>query len=140
MKITIDTNRIIAALIKDSTTRNILFDKNFEFITPDYTLTEISEHKSELKEMANITNEEFDILLALIFEHIEIIPESDYKDFIEVCKNDISDPDDVPVLAVAIASKSDGIWAHDIHFNEQEKVKVFTNIDMLRLSGKDEPG
>jgi len=32
MKIVIDSNRVIAALIKESTTREILFDKNFEFI------------------------------------------------------------------------------------------------------------
>ncbi len=34
MKITVDTNRIIAALVKDSTTRAILFDDNFKFVTP----------------------------------------------------------------------------------------------------------
>lgn len=138
MKILVDTNRIIAALLKDSTTRNILYDKNFEFVTPDYTVSEIREHKDELKARTNLTDDEFEILLALIFEHIQIIPESDYKDFINECKNDISDIDDVPILAAAIASRSDGIWAHDPHFKEQKRVKVFTNIDMLRLGGKSE--
>ena len=38
MKIVIDTNRIIAALIKDGVSRKILFDKRFEFVTPDYSL------------------------------------------------------------------------------------------------------
>jgi len=133
MKIVVDTNRIIAALVKDSTTRSILFNKNFEFITSDYTITEINRHKDELKSKADLNDEEFDILLALVFEHIEIVPESDYKEFIDECKNDISDSDDVPILAAAIAAKADGIWAHDPHFNEQKKVKVFTNIDMLKL-------
>ncbi len=53
MKILIDTNRIIAALVKESTTRDILFDENFEFVTPDYTLTEIKEHKEELSKKRN---------------------------------------------------------------------------------------
>lgn len=48
----------------------------------------------------------------------------------------ISDPNDIPHLAACLASKADGIWAHDPHFLEQQKVKVFTNIDMLKLSGK----
>ena len=137
MKIVVDTNRIIAALVKDSTTRSILFNKNFEFITSDYTIIEIKKHKDELKAKTNLNKEEFGILLALVFEHIMIIPESEYKDFMDEYKNDISDPDDVPILAVAIAVKADGIWAHDPHFKKQKRVKVFTNIDLLKLGEKD---
>jgi predicted nucleic acid-binding protein len=59
-----------------------------------------------------------------------------YRNFIKECKNDISDQDDISILAVALACKTKGIWSHDPHFKEQEKVKVFTNIDMLRFSGK----
>ena len=136
MKVLADTNRIIAALLKSDTTRDILFDPTFEFVTPDYSITEIREHKDELLEKTKLTNEEFEILLALIFEHIEIIPHEEYKDFVEECKNDISDTDDIPHLAACLASKAIGIWAHDPHFMEQCKTKVFTNIDMLRLSGK----
>lgn len=134
MKIVADTNRIIAALVKGGTTREILFDKSFEFITPDYTMGEIRKHEEELKNKTDQTDEEFEILLNIIFEYIKIIPESEYKDFIEDCKNDISDLDDVPILATAIATKADGIWAHDPHFLEQKKCKVFTNIDMLRMN------
>ena len=49
MKILIDTNRIIAALVKESTTRSILMDETFQFVTPDFTLTEMNEHKEEIK-------------------------------------------------------------------------------------------
>lgn len=136
MKILVDTNRIIAALVKQGTTRDILFDKNFGFVTPDYTIIEIEEHKEELKKKTKMTDEEFEILLALIFEYIEVIPQSEYEDFMDECKNLISDPDDVPHLAACLARRVYGIWAHDPHFKEQDKVKVFTNIDMLRLSGQ----
>ena len=136
MKIAVDTNRVIAALVKDSTTRNILFDRNFEFVTPDYTITEIQEHKEELKDKTNLNDDEFDILLALLFENITIIPKSDYEAYLNECKNNISDSDDVPVLAVAIATKAEAIWAHDPHFKQQKKMKVFTNIDLLKISNK----
>lgn len=136
MKILIDTNRIIAALSKQGTTRDILFDDFFEFVTPDHTMDEIREHRDELKKKIKLTDEEFDILLALLFEKIIIIPESEFKQFLHECKNDISDPDDIPHLAACLATRAEGIWAHDPHFLEQHKVKVFTNIDMLRMSGK----
>ena len=136
MRILVDTNRIIAALIQEGTTRDILFDETFEFVTPDYTITEIEEHKKELMKKTELTDEEFEILLTLIFERIEIIPQAEYKNFMDECRKLISDPDDVPHLAAFLASKSEGIWAHDLHFKEQNKYKVFTNIDMLRISGK----
>jgi len=140
MKVVIDTNRIIAALVKKGITRNILFDEKFEFTTPDYTISEIHEHEGELKAKTKLSHEEFEVLLNLLFEHIKIIPEPDYKDFIKDCKDDINDPDDIPILACAIATNADGIWAHDPHFKEQNKVKVFTNIDMLEMGGKERRG
>ncbi len=133
MKLVIDTNRIIAAFIKNSTTRDILFDRYFEFITPDYTLTEIQEHKNELKAKTNLSDEEFDVLLSLLFERIEIVPVSEYEEFMDECKNDINDLDDIPILATAIAAKASGIWAHDPHFKKQNKLNIFTNIDLLKL-------
>lgn len=136
MKIVIDTNRIIAALSKESTTRDILLDDFFEFITPDHTISEIAEHRDEIKKKAELTDREFDILLTLLLEKIIIIPESEFKQFLDECKNDISDKDDISHLACCLATNSEGIWAHDPHFKEQDKVKVFTNIDMLRMCGK----
>lgn len=134
MKIVIDTNRIIAALVKDSTTRKILFDKRFEFVTPDYTLTEIHKHKDELKEKTGLDDMGFELLLAFILDEIKIISFSDYREFIDDCKEDVRDPDDAPILATAIATRAEGIWAHDPHFLEQKKMRVLTNKDMLDLN------
>ena len=134
MKIVIDANRIVAALIKQSTTRDILLDEAFEFVTPDHTLSEIEGHREELQKKAKLTTEEFDVLLALLFERITILPKSVYSGFIDDCKDLIEDADDVPYLATCLASRSSGIWSHDPHFLKQKMASVFTNIDMLRLS------
>ena len=134
MKILVDANRLVAALVKQSTTRDILFDNAFEFVSPDYALSEIEKHQDELQQKAKLTKKEFDILLALIFENITIFSKSDYVDFIDDCKETIEDVDDVSYLAACLASKSLGIWSHDPHILKQKKVMAFTNIDMLRLS------
>ena len=136
MKIVVDSNRVIAALIKESTTRKILFDENFEFIAPDFIKTEINKYKVDIIKKAEINKEEFDILLSLIFDNIKIISEKEYGEFIQEIKLEASDPKDIPYLAVSLSHKSEGIWSHDPHFKEQDKVKVFTNIDMLRFSEK----
>ena len=74
--------------------------------------------------------------LSLIFERITIIPELEYNEFIDMIKDEINDPKDVPYLAASLASNAHGIWTHDPDFGKQNKVKIFTNFDMLKLSGK----
>jgi predicted nucleic acid-binding protein len=103
-------------------------------VTPDYTITEIKEHEDELIEKTKLTKEELWIALTLIFEHVTVIPLPEYEGLIEECKNYISSPDDIPHLAVCIASNAQGIWSHDRHFLEQRKARVFTNIDLFAIS------
>ena len=135
MRIVIDANRVIAALIKDSTTRQILFDWNFEFVAPDHILVEIHNHEDRILKATGIKKDEFEILLALIFEHITIIPETEYG-FLETIKDEIKDTKDLQYFASCLASNAHGIWTHDPDFRKQNKVKILTNIDMLRLSGQ----
>ena len=136
MKVVIDSNRVIAALIKDSTTRNILFDNKFEFMAPDTIIMEINKYKATIIEKAGITEEEFDVLLSLIFEHISIVSQNEYVDSLEKFKKDIKDPKDVCYMAVCTSVNAEGIWTHDPHFKEQKNVKMFTNIDLLNSSRK----
>ena len=136
MRIVIDSNRVIAALIKDSTTRTIIFDGFFEFFAPEHIQNEIAEHREEIIEKIGINLDEFDILLSMIFEHIIIIHQEEYNQFIDTLKIEIKDLDDIPYLAVCKAINAEGLWTHDIHFKEQKKFRIWTNIDMLKLSGR----
>ena len=131
MKIVIDTNMIMADLIKDGISRKIIFNKNFYFITPENTLSEIYKYEELIIRKAKINHEIFEILLALIFENIETIPKEEYKDFLEQAKHLIEDVDDVPFIAVGLSSKAEGIWSNDSHFLKQGKIKIFKTINML---------
>lgn len=73
--------------------------------------------------------------MSLIFEYISIVPKQEYMGFIDDIKDEINDSKDISYLAVSLSYKSEGIWTHDPHFKEQQKVRIFTNINMLRLSG-----
>jgi|SRR3989344_1774026 len=132
MKIVIDSNRVIAALLKDSTTRTILFNKKFEFIAPSYIFSEISKYRNYIIKKVGINNEDFEILLKLIFENIKIIPEAEYAKFAEELSKEIMDVKDIPYLALATFTNAEGIWTHDLHFKQQDKVKVFSNMDLFK--------
>jgi predicted nucleic acid-binding protein len=125
MKLVIDSNSIIASLIKDGISRRIIFSPAIQFIAPDYTLKEISNYKKMICKKAKITYNEFDILLNLIFEHITIIPKEEYEDFFDCAKALIDDVDDVPFIALCLALKADGIWSDDTHFKTRKEIIVF---------------
>ena len=131
MRIVVDTNRIIAALIKDSKNREILFDLNFEFFCPDYALEEISNHREEIIRKSKITDKEFEILLSLILERIKIVPKEEYSTYLEEASKLIDDIDDVPFIALCLAIKADGIWSEDVHFLKQDKIKIFNTKDLM---------
>jgi len=132
MIIVVDANRIIAALIKKSTTRGLLFDNSFSFIAPDFILAEVRKYESEIIKKANISQREFELVLTLIFENIIIVPKEEYMQHVE---DSFVDDKDKPYLAVCLQCHAHGIWTHDLYFLEQDKVNVFTNIDLFRMRG-----
>jgi predicted nucleic acid-binding protein len=134
MKIIIDTNRIIASLIKDGISRKIIFNKNFEFISPDYSFLEIYNHEREIRKKAKLSHEEFELVLALLFEKIIIFPEEDYKKYLEEAKNLIKDSNDVPFVAVYLFTRAEGIWSDDAHFVNSSNLRIFRTKEMMNLS------
>jgi len=79
MKIVIDSNRLIVSLIKESTTREILFNNYFEFYAPSFIKSEIFKYNEEITKKVEENEDNFDLLLNLIFKHITIIPNNKYQ-------------------------------------------------------------
>ena len=71
MKIVIDSNRVVASLLKDSTTREILFNRSFDFFAPEFIKEEILKYKIKFIKKSEITTNEFEILLSLLFEGLD---------------------------------------------------------------------
>lgn len=133
MKLVVDTNTIISALVKDSMSREIFNNLNYQFLAPDFSLQEIKKYKSLICKKADIDELTFEILLGILFNRIDIVPLTEYQDSINEAESLIgkSDKKDVPFLALAIAKKSDGIWSDDKHFEKQNKIKIFKTKDLL---------
>jgi predicted nucleic acid-binding protein len=45
----------------------------------------------------------------------------------------IEDINDVPFIALCLATKADGIWSDDTHFSTQKQVTVFRTKDFLLM-------
>ena len=134
MKIVIDTNMVIAALIKDSKAREIIMSDKFEFVSPEFVLDEIYKYEGYICKKTGLSKNEFELLMALIFQKITIIPMSEYEKFKEkskiIMKEDLKD---VPYVACYLALKCDGIWTNDSDYKNKKQIKIFSTKDFLGL-------
>ena len=54
MNIVIDNNRLIAALIKDSTTRELILNDIYTFYAPEFISIELKKYQKEIAKKANL--------------------------------------------------------------------------------------
>jgi predicted nucleic acid-binding protein len=135
MRLVVNTNRIIAALIKDSASRKILLSDKFSFLTVDITKSEINKHKQEILEKANLTENQLNVILLLLFKRIFVVGDIVIENKMSEAKEtmDKIDPSDTPFIALALAVENDGIWSDDMHFSQQNKVKVWSTKKLIEL-------
>jgi predicted nucleic acid-binding protein len=133
MRIIVDANIVLAALIKDSTTRSLILFLEAEFYFPEPLLKELDKYKALVQRKANLTDMEFDKVSKLLFEYIQIAGSEELMPHLPEANQvmDVIDRNDAPVLACAIAKKPAIIWSTDAHFQKQGLIKVVTTKELL---------
>lgn len=136
MKIVIDTNVLMVALLKDSIIRKILSSDKIQFFLPEHALNEVEKYKEALSEKSNLSFDKIDELLNLVMENIEIIPKENIKGYIREAEKIMKNIDikDSPFIAAALSTKSDGIFSFDNDFKKQTRVKVFSSSEIMKIS------
>jgi predicted nucleic acid-binding protein len=135
MKLVIDSNRVMAGLIKDSATRMIILNEEFDFFAPEFLLTEIEKYKEYIMKKAHQTEKEFEITLSILIERIEFVPEKHLIDHMEKAEEIMSNIDlkDSPFIAVGFNSDVIGIWSEDKDFDRQSIIKRYSTKDLYDI-------
>ncbi len=136
MKFVLDSNIIFSALIKKSTTRDIILSDVFELHAPEYIFSEITKHKDLMLRKSKMNEEEFDALLLLLQKHIRLVPKAKYNEKMALAEDILKDIDstDSPFLALALALDYP-VWSNDRHFKQQNKVEVYTTDELIKTIG-----
>ncbi|MBI5389986.1 PIN domain-containing protein [Candidatus Woesearchaeota archaeon] len=139
MRLIVDTNRIIAALLKEGTSRAIICSGKVQFFTLEYVIGEILAYKHEIIDKSKLDGNKIELLLELFLDKVEVIPDEEIKQHLQEALKIMKsiDEKDAPILACALAIDNDGIWTEDQHFRRQNAVKVWNNQEILiRLEGR----
>lgn len=135
--IVVDTNVILAFLITNGITRKIIANNRDVFLTPEHCFKEVWEHRDKWNRHKLSDTKLRRILEKLKKLFILSVKEKVYKDALQEASKLIDDPDDVPVIALAISVDNEGIWTYDVkHFDTKrikERIKILGTKDVLRL-------
>ena len=134
MKLIIDSNAIMSALIKDSKSREIILESEFEFYHPEISLRNIIKHENEIIEKADVSKEQFKEIYNVLLEKILLIKTETFLDKIKEAKEIMGriDIEDVPFIALALSIPNDGIWTDDEHFQKQNRIKIWTTSNIIK--------
>jgi len=78
MKLVLDSNILFSALIKKSTSRNIILSGLFDLYAPEYIFTELTKHKDTLLRKSGLDEKDLDALLLLLQKHIHMVSKQEY--------------------------------------------------------------
>ena len=132
MRLVLDTNILIAALIKNSLSRELLLSPDFEFLLPEYALEEVRRHRAKIARHSGLKYGEIDLLLSLFLESITVVAHERIVPSLKAAEALIGalDPDDVPFVALALATENDGIWSNDRAFESLPGIKQWKTADL----------
>ena len=132
MKLVIDANVVISALIADSKTRELIVTVEPDLLTPAFVYDEIDNYEELIVEKSGMDPDRVTQFIDLLFQYIEVVPADDFYPDIEKADTAIgdTDPDDVLYLACAIASDA-AIWSDDSDFDKQDLVETYSTSDVI---------
>jgi len=132
LRIVLNTNPLIAALMKDSTSRNIIKLAPFEFLFPKDALSEIEKYLPYISKKNGLNVDVNRIVLDTILTDVRLIDLKDYEDKLDIARSALAKIDTKDAVFVALCLSKDclGIWSNDKHLKKQTLVKVFTSEDM----------
>ena len=135
MELVVDTNRIIAALIKNGLSRKIIISGKFPLHTVEFGEKEVEKYKPLIKKKTGISEQQFNFSMKHLMSKIAVLSEKD------ISKKSIGkalkimgkiDRDDVPFIALSIELGNKTIWSDDKHFKQQNKIKVLTTKELKK--------
>lgn len=123
----------MSALIRDSTTRKIILNSQFDLYFPEPSLHKIRKYKDYILEKSGLSEEEYNKIMATLFKYIKLIPTEEIEKNWEEAKKIMKhiDPEDVVFIAAALSISDSIIWSDDRHFEKQDKVKVLKTEDLV---------
>ena len=133
MKLVVDANVLISALIKNSGARKVLLNPANELYVPEYIVQEIYAYIDVISKKNGLSREENLRALEILLKYCKQVPPAFYLDklgeAVKIMKR--IDEKDAQYLALAMSFQNDGILSEDRHFEKQNVAKMWKIKDLI---------
>lgn len=135
MKIVLDTNILISALIKESAVRFLIVNSPYKLFLPEFSFIELKKHLPVIKKKSKLSEQEISAIMEILLKNIKIIPMETLLEYHRTAFSIIGqiDKDDVEFIAAALSIKDAIIWSDDTHFKRQNMIKILNTKEILSL-------
>jgi predicted nucleic acid-binding protein len=133
MKLVVDTNTIIAAAIRPTLTHELIFMDSLTLYSPEFVRDEIEKYKKVIMKKSGFGDDEFQMVLSLLYSRITIVPSEEYECLREEILKISPDKKDWPFLALA-KHLGAALWSNDSALKRQDMVRVITTAELLEIS------
>ncbi len=136
MRLVVDVNVVFSALVNKGESARVFEvnkrQKSFDFIAPEFMLSELQRNFDKLQRMTKLTKEEISAAFVFITKQITFIPFSVFSD--KLPEAILLNYNDSPYLALALTYKCP-ILSGDKGLKKQTKIRVFSPRETLDLLG-----
>lgn len=138
MKIILDVNILIAALIRDSTVRRIIIEKDHEWYFPEQGLAKIEKYKELIIEKTELSGSELEDLVSTILKYCTIVKKKDIEAHWQEAEQIMGtvDVEDAVIIATALSIEDAVIWSDDRHFERQNRIRTLKTPEVVSLLAK----
>ena len=135
MKLVIDTNIILSALIRDSITRKIIMESDLRFYFPKISLSEIDKYRNLVIEKSGLSEGGYQRLFNTIKKYLNVVEPHKFEPYLKEANQLMGhiDNKDVVFLALALSVPNSKVWSDDKHFKQQDQINVYTTNEMIEF-------
>lgn len=134
MLLVVDANVVVSALLKKGVTFDVFLlnhiFRKFEFVAPEFLMVELEGHKEGLLRETKLSEGEFDEVMRFLIGEINLIPSSQFTDFLSEGREISPDLKDFEYFALALKLGCP-IFSGDKALKRQSSVKVLSPRELL---------
>jgi len=135
MKIVLDTNVLMSAIIRDSLTRELITKSEHRLYVPDEVFETLLKYRTLILKKTNANPDNLESLIGRLSNYLEILPRKKFQPHMKKAKEAMKgiDLEDAVFVACALSLPDSVIWSNDKHLKKQGLVKVYNTEEIARM-------
>lgn len=118
--------------MKPDSAASEIFEIGSGWEAPEFVKSELGKYEELCRKKSRLDLSEFRKRRDEVFSRIRFVAMPEYKQFLRKALHVVEDIDDVPYVALALATRSP-IWSNDSGMKRQSDVVVFSTEELIRL-------